>query len=437
MSSSNQTQFEDSASQEPEIAPESSPVTIKWFWVLLALIISLLGSGAVVWRLFNKKASHNAVTTTASQTVKVKLATVESATVEDTSEYIASLQSRRSVNLQPKIPGKVTQVFLRPGTQVASGKAIMQIEGRDQQATNSQNQAFQAAKSQLENAKATLASLEAERLSKQQDVIQIQQEFQRLDNLAAVGAVSRQTRERYKNHLANTQGILANMKARTRTQQVAVSQAEKAFQQLETNQKQQQTKGDNIIYAPFTGTISDLLVKAGDSVSTSTQLAIIKENQPLEVNISVPIERAMELRQGMPVEIMNAQGKLIGVSRVISISPIISNNTQSVLIKSLFDNTSNQVLPDQFAKARIIWNRRLGVWVPTTAVLQTAGESFVFVAREELTPKRKPQLVAKQKRVKLGNLRGNSYPVLEGLNPGEKIVTNNILQLRDGALIAK
>jgi multidrug efflux pump subunit AcrA (membrane-fusion protein) len=146
---------------------------------------------------------------------------------------------------------------------------------------------------------------------------------------------------------------------------------------------------------------------------------------------------------------MDAQGKVIGMSRVFFIAPNANNNTQSILIKSLFDNSNNQLRADQFARARVIWSQRPGVLIPATAVTRVAGETFVYVTDQAPSQppqgekREKPQapqqgasqLVARQKRVKLGNIKGNNYQVLEGLQPGDKIIVSGLLNLRDGVPI--
>ncbi len=61
----------------------------------------------------------------------------------------------------------------------------------------------------------------------------------------------------------------------------------------------------------------------------------------------------------------------------------------------------------------------------------------MFVAENENNPESgEIQQVAKQKPIKLGQIQGNSYRVLEGLKAGETIVTTGILNLSDGAAIA-
>jgi RND family efflux transporter MFP subunit len=434
-----QTDFGENFPETPLQPPERPR---RWLWLLIASLLLIGGSGAIAWRLL---APGNPTTQSpAAQPpgVAVKLATVQAGIIEESSDFIAPLESRRSVTLQPRIQGQVTQIFVRSGVNVPPGAAIMQVDPREQQAAVSGVSAtVAAARAQLESARATLSSLEAERLSNVADVQLNQQEYSRYSNLASQGAVSRQTSDRYANQLAAAQSRLNAIDSKIQAQRAAVSQAEKAIQQAQANTREQQVQLQYYrIIAPIPGTIGDIPVKVGDFVNTSTQLVTITQNRPLEVKISVPMERGPQLRQGMPVQIADAQGKLLGISRVFFIAPTVTNNTQSILIKALFNNAKNELRADQFVRARVIWNQRSGVLVPTTAISRVAGETFVYVA--ETAPPTQTgaqtgaeggaQLVAKQKRVKLGNIRGNNYQVIEGLQPGEKIVVSGLLNLRDG-----
>lgn len=65
-----------------------------------------------------------------------------------------------------------------------------------------------------------------------------------------------------------------------------------------------------------------------------------------------------------------------------------------------------------------------------TAIIQ-GGESCVFVAQSP----GKAQLVARKKTVKLGQIQGDNYQVIQGLQPGEKILVSGLLRLSDGAAI--
>jgi multidrug efflux pump subunit AcrA (membrane-fusion protein) len=369
--------------------------------------------------------------------VRVKTSPIQVGTIEESTDFVANLESRRSVTLQPRVQGQVSQIFVRSGDAIATGAAVIQIDPRQQQAAvTSNNAATQAAQAELLNAQATLKSLEAERLSNVADVQLNQQDYERYTSLADQGAVSRQTKDQYANRLATAKANLNAIESRIQAQRATIAQAQKSIQQAQANTEQQQVELQYYrITAPFEGTVGNIPVKIGDFVNTSTPLLTITQNRPLEVNISVPLERGPQLRQGMPVEIMNTQGQVIGNSRVFFISPNASNDTQSILVKALYNNTNGQLRADQLVRARIIWSQRSGVLVPTTAVTRVAGETFVYVTQMEKSPQGTSQLVARQKRVQLGDIRGNNYQVISGLQPNDTIITSGLLNLRDGVPI--
>jgi RND family efflux transporter MFP subunit len=221
--------------------------------------------------------------------------------------------------------------------------------------------------------------------------------------------------------------------AQIQAQKAAISQAEKAVQQAQAATKQQQVQLKYYkITAPFAGKVGDIPIKIGDFVDTSTQLATITENQTLEVNISVPVQQATRLRPGMTLQLIDERGKNLGSSRIFFIAPNTANDTQSVLVKSLFDNSRRQLRSDQFVKAKVIWDKRPGVLIPTTTVIRLGAETFVYVAESS---SKRSQLVARLKPVELGSIQGNNYQVLKGLTAGEKIVVSGLLNLRDGTAI--
>ncbi len=445
-----QTHFEDN---RPESRLEEPPRrSRRWLWLLLALVVA--GGGYGLWRWLAPQKSAPTATNAQPPASTVKISTVQSGIIEDSSEFVANLESRRSVNLQPRVQGQVAQIFVRSGDTVAAGNPIMQLDPREQQAAvSSVNAAAEAAQSQLENARAIVRSLEAERASSLANLKLNQQDYQRYTDLASQGAVSRQTSEQYANRLATSQAAVREVEARIKAQQASINQAEKSLKQAQANTSERRVQLQYYrITAPFAGTVGDVPVKVGDFVNTSSQLVTITQNQPLEVNIFVPSDpkdQGLQPRKGTPVEILDAQGKSLGMSRVFFIAPTVQNNNQMTLIKSLFDNSKNQLRADQFVRARVIWSQRPGVFVPATAVTRVAGETFVYVTAQAPSQppqgekREKPQadqqgasqLVARQKRVKLGNIKGNNYQVLEGLQPGDKIIVSGLLSLRDGAPI--
>lgn len=151
---------------EPKKTPEPPRKKRWWLWLLLAVIL-LGGGGVFAWRRMSEGEQKPAEQNAPPPKVPVKLTTVQSGIIEDRDEYIARLESRRAVILRPQVQGRITEIFVNSGNNVASGDAIMQIDSREQQAAvNSVDAAAQAARSQLQNALATLKSLQAERLDR-------------------------------------------------------------------------------------------------------------------------------------------------------------------------------------------------------------------------------------------------------------------------------
>ncbi|MEH2172456.1 efflux RND transporter periplasmic adaptor subunit [Nostoc sp.] len=425
-----QTDFGEKA---PETSFEPPSGKRRWLWLSLAGLL-LLGSGATLWRLLTPQNSAPSNANAQPQGVRVKISTVQSGIIEESSDFIASLKSLRSVTLQPRIQGQVTQILVKSGDPVVQGAVILQVDPTPQAAIARNNPVPQVFLMQLANARATLKSLEAERPSYVANLQLYQQNYDKFVSLAEQGAVSRQTSNQFANRLANAKTSLDAIDSRIQAQRATILQAEKSLQQSNVNTQTQQPQSDKIT-APFSGTVGNIPVKVGDLVNTSTPLVNITQNRPLEVNISVPLQQGPQLRKGMPVEVMNTQGQKLGRSRIFFIAPNASNETQTILIKALFDNKNGQLRADQLVRTRVFWNQRPGVLIPTTAMTRIGGDTFVYVVETEISPQGVSQQVARQRRVKLGEIKDNNYQVIEGLQPEDKVIISGLLNLRDGVAI--
>ena len=426
-----QTEFGDNLSQT---SVESPFKRRRWLRLSLAFILIIGGGTATVWRVLNppNQAPVNNIKTPG---VRVKVSPVQIGTVEESSDFVASLESQRSVQIPSKIAGQVTQIFFKSGDPVTAGTAIIQVDSK-QATIDEVNVIRQAAVAKRENARAKLQSLEAARQSQTADLRLQQQDYERYASLAAQGAVSRRSRDEYASIVATAKAELSAINAQIQGEQIIISQAEKAIQQAEVNIRNQQVQPRSYkITAPFSGIVGNIPVKVGDLVNTSTPLVTVSQKQPLEVNISVPPEKSNQLRQGMPVEVLNPQGEILSTSKISLIAPDSNNEKPSVLVKALFNNSENQLKPEQLVRARVILNQRSGVLVPTKAVSRLGGETFVYVIKTEESPQGGSQLIARHQPIKLGNVRDNHYQVLAGLQPEDQIITSGMLNLKDGVPI--
>jgi RND family efflux transporter MFP subunit len=326
----------------------------------------------------------------APQAMPVKVAPVTLAPVPNTDTYVATIKSRRSATMQPQVDGNLTRIFVKSGDVVKAGQVLMQIDPLKQVATVEQQQGTQAQK------KAVYQYNEAE--------------VERQRRLYEAGVTSKQAYDQAVQAYQNAKGDFESSVAQTNTQK----------QQLAYYQ----------IRAPFAGIVGDIPVHLGDYVSATTMLTTVDENADLEAYIYIPTERAAEVKLGLPVDILDTDGSTIVNSKVSFLSPQVDNGLQGILVKAEIPRTSQRLRNGQLVKARVTWSTKPTPTVPVLAVTRIGGQSFVYIAA-----KRGDGYDAHQVPVSLGETVGNSYPVLSGLQAGDKVIISGLQFLQEGAPI--
>jgi RND family efflux transporter MFP subunit len=323
----------------------------------------------------------------------VKLATIATTNVEDATEYVGTLKSLHSTTIQPQIDGQITQIYVKSGDRVAAGAPLIQIDPRRQEAA--------------------VSSQEAERAAREAAVNFARQQHARASELYAAGAISKQELEQDETALRTAEASLKALQAQVQQQQVQLRYY--------------------TITAPTAGIVGDIPVRVGNQVSSSTLLTTVDQNETLEVNVGVPLERSRELRNGLAMQVLSSDGsERLGTTRIDFTSPHVDDQTQSILVKGSVRNPDGRLRSSQFVRARIVFKTLPGIVIPVISVLRISGQYFAFVAEDAGGGK----LVAKQRAIKVGPIVGDDYVVLEGLKPGERLVVSGVQKLADGAPIA-
>jgi multidrug efflux pump subunit AcrA (membrane-fusion protein) len=161
-------------------------------------------------------------------------------------------------------------------------------------------------------------------------------------------------------------------------------------------------------------------------------LTTVDEPGTLEAYIYVPASRARELRLGLPVKLLDENGAPRTETRITFVSPQVDPETQTVLAKAALSEGNTRFRIAQQVRTQIIWSTREGQVVPVLAVQRINGQFFAFVAVKE-----SKGIVARQRVLKLGDIVGNDYVVLEGSNPGDHIIVSGLQFLQDGAPVAE
>jgi RND family efflux transporter MFP subunit len=349
--------------------------------LLAAAILLLAGCGAK-----NPSADQPAAA------VAVKTSVAQNVSIPETTEYLATLKSRHSTTINPQVEGQITKILVRSGDRVPAGKPLIQIDPLKQEAT--------------------VGSQAAARSAQVANVAYAKQQLERSKKLFDAGIVPKQDLDQA---------------------QSSYDAAEKQLESLEAQLQEQQVQLHYFsVVAPTDGIVGDIPVRVGDRVTTTTMLTTVDQPGTLEAYISVPVETGRKLKMGLPVQLLDPNGKEMGDTRIDFISPQADASTQSILVKATVGNAKDELRTLQFARARIIWGTHDGPTIPVLAATRINGQYFAFVAERSGNT-----TVAKQRLLHLGDLIGNSYVVLDGIKAGDHVIVEGTQFLIDGMAVSE
>jgi RND family efflux transporter MFP subunit len=341
----------------------------------IALLLGLAVCGCQ-----QKAAPPPAAAAAGMHAMPVQTVAVAMAPVPQSSEYVATIKSRRSATLQPQVDGRLTGISVRSGDHVKAGQEVMSIDPLHQQATVDEKRGTERQKKAVYDYAAV--------------------QFERQKKLFDAGIISRDLFDQAQQALDNSKADYESAAASRKTEE-----AQLAYY---------------TIRAPFDGVIGDVPVHVGDYVSPSTVLTTLDENKDLEAYIYVPTERAGQTRMGLEVDLLDTTGKMLEKSKIDFISPQVDNMLQGILVKAPVHFAPEMLRNAQLVKAKVVWSTAPMAVVPVLAVTRQGGQSFVFVAKQQ-----NGQFIATQTPVTLGDTVGNAYSVTSGLNAGDRVIVSS------------
>jgi RND family efflux transporter MFP subunit len=336
----------------------------------------------------NDPASSGPAQAAAPPPVDVKAVTLRLKPVPQSSEFVATIRSLRSITIQPQVEGFIRQILVRAGDRVRAGQALVQIDPDRQQAA--------------------ARTIESQRAAREADLELAQQELGRIRQLAQEGVVSR-----------------ADLDRAESAQKTAEAQLKAVQSQLHENEVELQYYR---VTAPSDGIVGDIPVRQGDRVTTSTLITTLDQASGLEAYINVPLERAVNLKVGLPVELLDSSGQILTSTALTFIAPRADDATQSVLAKATLRQVPSGIRVMQYVRARIIWTSDPVLAVPVVAVTRLAGQHFIFIAEPM-----GQGFVARQKPISVGAIVGDDYVVQNGLKVGDRVIVSNVQKIGDGA----
>ena len=367
--------------------------------IAVVLVLALIG-GAYYW--YRQSPPASAAVTKGGpggppRATPVVALPATSGEVDVTVNGLGTVTPLRTVTVRSRVDGELLRVLFEEGQIVRQGALLAEIDSRPFQVQLAQAQGQLARdRALLENAR---LDLERYRTLFQQDSIAKQQ----VDTQASL--------------VRQYEGAVA----------VDASQIDSARLQLTYAR----------ISAPIGGRIGLRLVDPGNIVRSgdANGLAVITQLDPVAVVFTVPqdmlpaVMKRLGSGEKLPVAAWDREQKVeLAAGMLASADNQVDPQTGTVKLKAQFANGNAALFPNQFVNVRMkLDTLRDAIVVPSAAVQRGAQGMFVYVVRPDQTVALRP--------VKLGPLDGQRQAIVEGLAPGELVVTDGTDRLRAGAQV--
>jgi membrane fusion protein (multidrug efflux system) len=355
--------------------------------VTFVSLAGLVGVCALAYFLFGRGSSAEPTSTAPKEVAKsapqkgpapggggpfpVEVVDLKTTLVLEDLQAVGALRSNESVMMRPEVAGRIAAVGFRDGQPVKRGQMLIQLDASLNEAEVAQ------ARAELDLATSNL---------------------KRTEDLARKNFVSGSAQE---TAASSVEVLAAKLK---------LAEARLAKMRIQ---------------APFDGVVGIRNVSIGDYVKDGADLINIEDIGVLKVDFRLPERYLPQLRSGQAVEV--SADAVPGRSyrgAVEAINPRIDANGRSLEVRARLSNADGRLRPGLFARVRVIVGERANaLLVPEEAIVPMGDDFFVFTVVDGK---------ASRIRVKLGVRRESQVELLEGVKPGDKVITAGMRVQRDG-----
>ena len=365
---------------------------MKFLVVLLATVLAACtDSGA---KQQEKKAAKDA----APAAVPVTIVPAAPRDVPVSFEAVARTEGSREVQIRARVSGILEKQLYNEGDAVPAGAPLFRIERAP----------FEI---ELAQARGVLAQEIARR-----DLAQ--QEAERLKGLVERRAISQKEADQAASSLQTTSAAVQIARARLRQAELNLSYTE--------------------VNAPIAGVTGRALQSVGSLVAPNAESALLTtltRSDPIWVRFSLSEAEFSRMRgnDAIQVKVELADGKEYPQPGKLNFAgSTVDSATGTVQMRAELPNPKLELLPGQYVRVRVQAGMQQAFVVPQTAVAQNETGRFVWIADGG-----EKEMRAVQRQIRTGNWLGGDWVVLDGLKPGDRVITDNLVRLRPGVAVAQ
>lgn len=313
-------------------------------------------------------------------------------------ETLGHVESITSIDIRSRIEGELTGVFFTQGQEVKQGDLLFTIDSKPYEA------ALKQAQGALDESLASRAL--AEEKVKRYKILAKEEYYSQLDY------------ETLQTNLATTTALVVQNQAALDSAAINLDYC--------------------WIYAPIDGMLGILNVDFGNLVASpngsSNPLVTLNQMDPIYVTFSIPEFQLPSIQKAYKkatLQVLAAYDQFDADSfsgNLFMLDNTVDVQTGMITLRGIFNNPDRSLWPGQFVRVRLILSTMPNaVVIPFAAVQMTLTDPIVFVVKDDNT--------VEQRTVKLGQREDENVIILNGLKGGEKIATDGLINLYQGARI--
>jgi membrane fusion protein, multidrug efflux system len=186
--------------------------------------------------------------------------------------------------------------------------------------------------------------------------------------------------------------------------------------------------GDRVVRAPFSGQVSLRRISVGAVVTAGDEIATISDIGRIKLDFSIPETMLANVQVGQVISAKAAAyPDRVFSGRIMAIDPVINPQTRAVTLRAVLPNGGGTLKPGMLLSVTLESQARISPAVPELALVREGDASFVYIIGPDQKAKRLP--------VTTGRRDGKLVEILSGLEVGDRIVTEGVVKLSEGAKV--